>query len=61
MHRRSPIPRPLVLDEDDMVSETTDSTMIIRMTPRVEGEEILSEEVSPREGAEGEELSKTED
>ncbi len=61
MHRRSPIPRPLVLDEDDMVSETTDSTMIIRMTPRVEGEEILSVEVSPREGAEGEELSKTED
>lgn len=61
MHRRSPIPRPLVLDEDDMVSETTDSTMIIRMTPRVEGEEILSVEVSPGEGVEGEELRKTED
>ncbi|XP_043120130.1 cyclic nucleotide-gated cation channel beta-3 [Puntigrus tetrazona] len=61
MHRRSPIPRPRVPDEDDMVSETTDSTMIIRMTPRVEGEEILSVEVSPGEGAEPEEQSKTED
>ncbi|KTG06010.1 hypothetical protein cypCar_00012274 [Cyprinus carpio] len=54
MHRRSPIPRPHVPDEDDMVSETTDSTMIIRMTPRVEGEEILSVEVSPGEGVEAE-------
>uniref|UniRef100_A0A8C1UDW4 Cyclic nucleotide gated channel subunit beta 1a n=1 Tax=Cyprinus carpio TaxID=7962 RepID=A0A8C1UDW4_CYPCA len=54
MHRRSPIPRPHIPDEDDMVSETTDSTMIIRMTPRVEGEEILSVEVSPGEGVEAE-------
>ncbi|KTF90207.1 hypothetical protein cypCar_00026110 [Cyprinus carpio] len=61
MHRRSPIPRPRIVDEDDMVSETTDSTMIIRMTPRVEGEEILSVEVSPREGVEEEEPSKSED
>ncbi|XP_051726331.1 cyclic nucleotide-gated cation channel beta-3 [Ctenopharyngodon idella] len=63
MHRRSPIPRPRVPDEDDMVSETTDSTMVIRMTPRVEGEEILSVEVGPGEGVEveEEELSKTED
>ncbi|XP_073709463.1 uncharacterized protein cngb1a isoform X3 [Misgurnus anguillicaudatus] len=49
IHRRSPIPRFHVPDEDDMVSETTDSTVIIRMTPRVEGEEILSVEVSPAE------------
>uniref|UniRef100_A0A673H888 Cyclic nucleotide gated channel subunit beta 1a n=1 Tax=Sinocyclocheilus rhinocerous TaxID=307959 RepID=A0A673H888_9TELE len=63
MHRRSPIPRPHVPDEDDMVSETTDSTMIIRMTPRVEGEEILSVEISPGEGveAEAEDPSKTTD
>ncbi|KAG1938845.1 cyclic nucleotide-gated cation channel beta-3 [Pimephales promelas] len=62
MHRRSPIPRPRMQDDDDMVSETTDSTMIIRMTPRVEGEEILTVEVGPGEGVEGEEeLSKTED
>ncbi|XP_030650078.1 cyclic nucleotide-gated cation channel beta-1 [Chanos chanos] len=45
VHRRSPIPRPLVQDDDDMVSETTDSTMIIRMTPRHHGEEILSVEL----------------
>uniref|UniRef100_A0A671LDG2 Cyclic nucleotide gated channel subunit beta 1a n=1 Tax=Sinocyclocheilus anshuiensis TaxID=1608454 RepID=A0A671LDG2_9TELE len=63
MHRRSPIPRPHIPDEDDMVSETTDSTMIIRMTPHVEGEEILSVEISPGEGveAEAEDPSKTTD
>lgn len=62
MHRRSPVPRPRVPDDDDMVSETTDSTMIIRMTPRIEGEEILSVEVGHAEGAEvEEEPSKTED
>lgn len=62
MHRRSPVPRPRVPDDDDMVSETTDSTMIIRMTPRIEGEEILTVEVGPEEGVEvEEEPSKTED
>lgn len=63
MHRRSPIPRHHVPDDDDMVSETTDSTMLIRMTPRIEGEEILSVEVGPGEEveAEEEEPSKTED
>ncbi|ROL52863.1 Cyclic nucleotide-gated cation channel beta-1 [Anabarilius grahami] len=55
VHRRSPIPRPRVPDEDDMVSETTDSTMVIRMTPRIEGEEILSVEIGPGEGVEDEE------
>lgn len=55
VHRRSPIPRPRVPDDDDMVSETTDSTMVIRMTPRIEGEEILSVEVGPGEGVEVEE------
>lgn len=63
IHRRSPIPRFLVPDEDDMVSETTDSTVIIRMTPRVEGEEILSVEVSPAETVQRgeEEPAKTEE
>ncbi len=61
MHRRSPIPRVHIPDEEDMVSEITDSTMIIRMTPRVEGEEILSVEFSRGERVEGEEPSKTED
>lgn len=55
VHRRSPIPRTRVPDDGDMVSETTDSTMVIRMTPRVEGEEILSVEI----GHEEEDPSKT--
>lgn len=38
-----------------MVAETTDSTMIIRITPHQHGEEILSVEM-----AEGEEDGKTE-
>uniref|UniRef100_A0AAY4CXK6 Cyclic nucleotide-binding domain-containing protein n=1 Tax=Denticeps clupeoides TaxID=299321 RepID=A0AAY4CXK6_9TELE len=50
VHRRSPIPRPLVQEDEDMVSETTDSTMIIRMTPRHQGEEILTVELGHAEG-----------
>ncbi|TRY64689.1 hypothetical protein DNTS_006396 [Danionella cerebrum] len=63
MHRRSPIPRARLPDDNDMVSETTDSTMIIRMTPRVEGEEILLVEVGTAERAAEveEDTSKTED
>ncbi|XP_017563507.1 cyclic nucleotide-gated cation channel beta-3 isoform X3 [Pygocentrus nattereri] len=49
IHRRSPVPRLVPQDDDDMVSETTDSTMVIRMTPRQHGEEILSVEVGPGE------------
>ncbi|KAM4602968.1 cyclic nucleotide-gated channel beta-1 [Polymixia lowei] len=51
MHRRSPIPRPAVQDDDDAVSETADSTVVIRMTPRHQGEELLSVELAPGEEA----------
>ena len=53
-HRRSPIPRSLVRDDDDAVSETADSSVVIRMTPRQEGEEVLSVEVKRGEGEEQE-------
>ncbi|KAK7912863.1 hypothetical protein WMY93_013074 [Mugilogobius chulae] len=49
MHRRSPIPTFRAQEEDDTVAETADSSLIIRMTPRREGEETLSVEVSPAE------------
>ncbi|XP_069386078.1 cyclic nucleotide-gated channel beta-3 isoform X3 [Paralichthys olivaceus] len=50
IHRRSPVPHFLVKDEDDTVAETADSSVVIRMTPRQEGEEVLSVEVLPKEG-----------
>lgn len=46
VHYRSPIRRTVTQDEDDMVAQTTDSTVIIRMTPRHHGEEILSVEMA---------------
>ncbi|XP_041843526.1 cyclic nucleotide-gated cation channel beta-3 [Melanotaenia boesemani] len=49
MHRRSPVPRIVPEDVDESVAETADSSVIIRMTPRREGEELLSVEVAPRE------------
>ncbi|XP_041636596.1 cyclic nucleotide-gated cation channel beta-1 [Cheilinus undulatus] len=52
VHRRSPIPHALVQDDDDTVSETADSSVIIRMTPRKEGEELLTVEVKPEDGEE---------
>lgn len=55
IHRRSPIQRTVTQDDEDMVAETTDSTMVIRITPHQHGEEILSVEM-----AEGEEDGKTE-
>ncbi|KAM4744836.1 cyclic nucleotide-gated channel beta-1 isoform 2-T2 [Anableps anableps] len=43
MHRRSPVPRsPAPEDRDESVAETADSSVIIRMTPRQEGEELLN-------------------
>ncbi|XP_075325953.1 cyclic nucleotide-gated channel beta-1 [Odontesthes bonariensis] len=48
MHRRSPIPRTRPPDEDESVAETADSSMIIRMTPRRAGEELLSVEVAQK-------------
>ncbi|XP_044214190.1 cyclic nucleotide-gated cation channel beta-3 isoform X1 [Thunnus albacares] len=49
MHRRSPIPHTVVHDDNDTVAETADSSVVIRMTPRVEGEEFLTVEVAPGE------------
>ncbi|XP_015257930.1 PREDICTED: cyclic nucleotide-gated cation channel beta-1 [Cyprinodon variegatus] len=47
MHRRSPVPRsPAPEDRDESVAETADSSVIIRMTPRKEGEELLTVEVT---------------
>ncbi|XP_029983607.1 cyclic nucleotide-gated cation channel beta-3 isoform X14 [Sphaeramia orbicularis] len=53
MHRRSPVPVIAIQDDDDTVAETADSSVIIRMTPRQEGEELLTVEVSPGEGEKG--------
>ncbi|XP_035991687.1 cyclic nucleotide-gated cation channel beta-3 isoform X2 [Fundulus heteroclitus] len=57
MHRRSPVPRsPAPDDREESVAETADSSVIIRMTPRREGEELLTVEVAAegktREGKE---------
>uniref|UniRef100_A0A3Q3W2A3 Cyclic nucleotide-binding domain-containing protein n=1 Tax=Mola mola TaxID=94237 RepID=A0A3Q3W2A3_MOLML len=51
-HRRSPIPRALVRDGDDTVSESADSSVVIRMTSRHAGEEVLTVEVTRGEGEE---------
>uniref|UniRef100_A0A3P8RIN0 Cyclic nucleotide gated channel subunit beta 1a n=1 Tax=Amphiprion percula TaxID=161767 RepID=A0A3P8RIN0_AMPPE len=49
MHRRSPVPlSPAPADGDDTVAETADSSVVIRMTPRQEGEELLTVEVEVR-------------
>ncbi|MED6236607.1 cyclic nucleotide gated channel beta 1 [Ataeniobius toweri] len=54
MHRRSPVPRTLAPDDkDESVAETADSSVIIRMTPRQEGEELLTVEVSADETKKG--------
>uniref|UniRef100_A0A3P8RJ27 Cyclic nucleotide gated channel subunit beta 1a n=1 Tax=Amphiprion percula TaxID=161767 RepID=A0A3P8RJ27_AMPPE len=50
MHRRSPVPlSPAPADGDDTVAETADSSVVIRMTPRQEGEELLTVEVAEEE------------
>lgn len=54
IHRRSPVPLAPVRDDDDAVSETADSLVVIRMTSRQEGEEVLTVEVMPGEGEEEE-------
>ncbi|XP_068607454.1 cyclic nucleotide-gated channel beta-3 [Brachionichthys hirsutus] len=56
-HRRSPVPLPPVQDAADAVSETADSSVVIRMTSRQEGEEVLTVEVTRR----GEEKEETEE
>lgn len=50
VHRRSPVPRLAPPDDtEDAVAETTDSTVIIRMTTQQHGEEILTVEMGPGE------------
>ncbi|XP_070687387.1 cyclic nucleotide-gated channel beta-3 [Pempheris klunzingeri] len=53
-HRRSPVPLAPVRDDEDAVSETADSSVVIRMSPPQQGEELLTVEVAPGEGEEGE-------
>ncbi|XP_055363364.1 cyclic nucleotide-gated cation channel beta-3 [Betta splendens] len=48
-HHRSPVPLVPVQDGDDAVAETADSSVIIRMTPHQEGEEVLTVEVTLEE------------
>ncbi|XP_041749296.1 cyclic nucleotide-gated cation channel beta-1 [Coregonus clupeaformis] len=57
VHRQSPIPptHPRIEDDEDVVSETTDSMMLIRMTRRHKGEELLSVEQKPEDQEEEEE------
>uniref|UniRef100_A0A7N6AUB3 Cyclic nucleotide-binding domain-containing protein n=1 Tax=Anabas testudineus TaxID=64144 RepID=A0A7N6AUB3_ANATE len=55
MHRRSPVPLAPVQDDDDAVAGTADSSVIIRMTPQPEGEELLTVEVMPGDEEEKEE------
>lgn len=55
IHRRSPIQRTVTQeDDDDVVAQTADSTVIIRVTPRQHGEEILSVEVAEEEDGKAE-------
>ncbi|KAI5098395.1 cyclic nucleotide-gated cation channel beta-1 isoform X10 [Silurus meridionalis] len=56
IHRRSPIQCTVTQDDadEDMVAQTTDSTMIIRITPHQHGEEILSVEMAEEEDGKAE-------
>lgn len=45
-HRRTPIRLPAFQDVDDTVSESADSSVVIRMTSRQAGEEVLLVEVT---------------
>lgn len=54
IHRRSPIQRTVTQDDDDLVAQTTDSTVIIRVTPHQHGEEILSVEMAEEEDGKAE-------
>lgn len=49
IHHRSHVQRTVTQDDEDMVAETTDSTMIVRITPHQHGEEILSVEMAEEE------------
>ncbi|KAJ8344234.1 hypothetical protein SKAU_G00315630 [Synaphobranchus kaupii] len=49
VHRRSSMPRELPQDDEDVVSETSDCSMVIRMVPQGHGEALLSVELGPNE------------
>lgn len=51
-HRRTPIRLPAIQDVDDTVSESADSSVVIRMTARQAGEEVLLVEVTHGDGEE---------
>ncbi|KAM3625080.1 uncharacterized protein V6R79_006570 [Siganus canaliculatus] len=52
IHRRSPVPVFPARDDDDAVAETADSSVVIRMTSRQAGEEVLTVEVTRGEKGE---------
>ncbi|KAG5839945.1 hypothetical protein ANANG_G00210680 [Anguilla anguilla] len=52
VHRPSPMPREIPEDDEDVVSETSDCSMVIRMAPHTHGEALLSVELKPSEGPE---------
>lgn len=54
-HRRTPIRLTAVQDVEDTVSESADSSVVIRMTARQAGEEVLMVEVTHEDGEGGEE------
>nr|XP_012778587.2 cyclic nucleotide-gated cation channel beta-3 isoform X4 [Maylandia zebra] len=60
MHRRSPVPlSPAPEDGEETVAETADSSVIIRMTPRHKGEELLTVEMKAGERGGEEEKEET--
>uniref|UniRef100_A0A3B4GU07 Cyclic nucleotide gated channel subunit beta 1a n=1 Tax=Pundamilia nyererei TaxID=303518 RepID=A0A3B4GU07_9CICH len=60
MHRRSPVPlSPAPEDGEETVAETADSSVIIRMTPRHKGEEVLTVEMKAGERGGEEEKEET--
>uniref|UniRef100_I3J5Q7 Cyclic nucleotide gated channel subunit beta 1 n=1 Tax=Oreochromis niloticus TaxID=8128 RepID=I3J5Q7_ORENI len=62
MHRRSPVPlSPAPEDGEETVAETADSSVVIRMTPRHKGEELLTVEMKAGEGEVEEEAKEKEE
>lgn len=62
MHRRSPVPlSPAPEDGEETVAETADSSVVIRMTPRHKGEELLTVEMKAGEGEVEEEAEEKEE
>ena len=60
-HRRTPIRLPAVQDMEETVSESADSSVVIRMTARQAGEEVLMVEVAHGDEEEEEQTEKKEE